>query len=100
MNDFYQYFSIQLSASASTLCTSSVKPLNGIIPYCTCIFNSLGGLSICCENMGEVSILPLESLFLHNYMTNSAGILYLGFLVRLISQFEKLVQRDLNENLT
>ena len=29
-------------------------------------------------------------------MANSAIILYLGFLVRLISQFEKLGQRDLN----
>ena len=78
----YSYFLHTLSAS--TLCISSLKPLHGIISYCTWDI-SLGGLFNVDENGRGLHTPPVKigriMGFKNNYMAHSANIWYLGFLV-------------------
>ena len=58
-----------------------------------------GGLHIPPEKLWRILCISSKCLYLHNYMANSAIILYLGFLVDLIYHIEKLGRRDLNKKL-
>ena len=61
---------------------------------------SLGGLCIeIPEKLWRILCNSFKCLLLHNFMANSAIILYSGFLVGLISQFENLGQSNLVKNI-
>ena len=58
---------------------------------------SLGGLFNICEKLWRILCYSIKCLKLHNYMADSAIILYLECLKGLIYHSKKLSQRELNK---
>ena len=68
--------------------------LGGLFNIC---LNGGGGLYGPPEKLWRILCYSIKCLKLHNYMADSAIILYLKCLKGLISHLKKLGQRDLNE---